>query len=356
MEVVWGQSRLQNFESIVQLEILGQHRNASTRLSILFLLGLPLALSVAYKQFTGGTTSTPGSLLQHIEFGPTPPPNTQNVGWELSLFSSSMQPWWSSPGYPAFRGYSQATFSPEKAALLDSPLSSEVSRLQSAVRSDQSQLITATVAAIEARMIGAWENGSMTNGNLSTLQDLMQIGDECWDDSGSTVPCTIDSLFTTYFTCQINNQIDNHKVSFDNTYDWTVGMAVGQCNGDADSYGGNRLVVISRAAVTYDNDSQVNTFPVGGQAFEITVQPYRGTWNITHDTAALLYASSLAPRPLADEKFSFDRAQRIGIEGAYYDFIDLYQWMISEFDWKYSTVPSNSLQILPLWRLWSGLG
>lgn len=155
MEVVWGQSRLQNFESIVQLEILGQHRNASTRLSILFLLGLPLALSVAYKQFTGGTTSTPGSLLQHIEFGPTPPPNTQNVGWELSLFSSSMQPWWSSPGYPAFRGYSQATFSPEKAALLDSPSSSEVSRLQSAVRSDQSQLITATVAAIEARMIGA---------------------------------------------------------------------------------------------------------------------------------------------------------------------------------------------------------
>ncbi|KAJ9602075.1 hypothetical protein H2200_013435 [Cladophialophora chaetospira] len=335
-EISRGSSTIQNLENIVQMKVLGRHRSLATRLNIVFLLGIPIGLSAAYKQFIGGMTVTTGSTTQKIAFGPTPPPDTDNIGWGLSLFSSTMRPWWSNPEYPASYGYSLATVTKSKTALLDSPLSHEISRLRGSVRGDQIQLVTANVSAVEARLVAAWDEGKMTLGTLSTLQNSMNVT-QCNDLP--TASCTLASLFSSYFQC-----IWTHQATFLFSSPWTVGMAVGPCvcpQGGVNGCYSNKLIIVSRAEVEFDNATSAQVYPIAGQALEITLQRYQGVWNVTQDTTSLVRAIPLETGGLANASYNFENAQHLAIDDIYYGLQDSYLPMASEFNWNNFHAPDS---------------
>ena len=329
MEISWGRSALQNLEAITQMELLGQHKSMMTRMSIVFLLDLPLGLSVAYKRFVGGTTITSGSSSQNIMFGPTPPPGTQNIGWGLSLFSSTMQPWWSDPRYPAVYGYSLATISRDRTALLDGPLPSEIANLQAGMRPGEAHIIIARVSAIEAQLIASWAASSLASVDIATLKKYMGFSEECSNDDGSNPSCSNKQLLTNYLGC---NGVTHSSGMLYNTA-MTVGVATGTCN--SDHAGNNSFTLLSRADNPTNASDQIDNFQHAAQAFSVSVQRYSGMWNITRDSALLLDAHPLIPVPLTDHSYSFDSAQRRAISDTYCGFEDVYLPIISEFDWKF---------------------
>jgi len=163
IEARFGESRLQNFEAILTGKFAGSHISRLWRLALLTLLALPLGLSVAYKQFLGGTASAafssryPGRYgIDFPRIGSWSPSNDA-----LYLLITSFAAFQTASGlgkalypgpneFPLAYGYNTLLLSNDSAAILDIPTSSYISALQSQMSADEVLDITASVDAYVA--------------------------------------------------------------------------------------------------------------------------------------------------------------------------------------------------------------
>ncbi|KAL9102775.1 MAG: hypothetical protein Q9163_002093 [Psora crenata] len=87
LETRWGNSRLQNYESILRNTVTLSHTRLIWRLTLLILILLPLGLSAAYKRFSGGHSTLRITAPYPGYYGVAPPPmGSYNVINNFTLY------------------------------------------------------------------------------------------------------------------------------------------------------------------------------------------------------------------------------------------------------------------------------
>ena len=119
-EVRYGASTLQNLDAILRSDCFVAMTSWQPRSALLFLILLPLALSISYKKFTGGTTERMASAPD-LEFGPTAAPGLQLIGNGLSLLVNVYLPFWTHPALGRTYGFNLYVLDNSIAAILDAP-------------------------------------------------------------------------------------------------------------------------------------------------------------------------------------------------------------------------------------------
>lgn len=157
----WGGSTLQNYDAILRNTALLSQTSFLWRGIILALIILPLALSVAYKRFTGGKSSTnvysdfPGS------YGIAAAPLTANNVLNNSIYQmmTATAPFMiasagdlvSPAGFPIAYGYNTLLLDHSSAAMLDMPMPNYVSSIQQNLTKDEFWSLSAPVNGTLAR-------------------------------------------------------------------------------------------------------------------------------------------------------------------------------------------------------------
>ena len=166
LEARWGNSRLQNYESLLRTSVTLPHTGIIWRTVLLVLLLLPLGLSAAYKKFSGGqsTISIRSPFSGH--YGLAPPPlgsdtiqnntmyymiNATTPFWTASLANNVTDVSLPLPRLPKPYGFNTLLIDNSSTALLDVPEPEYVSSIQQNLTLHQSWTLSATVHATVAR-------------------------------------------------------------------------------------------------------------------------------------------------------------------------------------------------------------
>lgn len=320
VEILLAESSLQNLEAILQMDCSTSGASVRLRVIILMLYALPLALSVGYKSFTGGSTTTT-IPSRSMEFGMTPPPGTNNTGYGLSLFSTTLLPFWSAPSFQTAYGYSLWSESATTVAILDSPLEQNLRDFQDSLRSDESAIIEATVSAVQTDMVMEWNNSTKEALNQTQLLDYFGYG-----PGNASLFATNGDLIKDYFSnCTA-------KTYYLYSGCRSVGLAYGPVDGNGTNTRNNTFFATSRSEVP--SNESARTFLESAQGFSVTLRRYRGTWNVTRDVTSLVDARLLPDGPLEDSSYSFSEVYNTVFQDTYYRF-ETYITMLVEFDWMY---------------------
>ena len=143
LEAVYGPSRLQNYDAIMRMSLFASRANTRWRAAITFLLILPPLLSVAFKQFQGGTSSIEVPSGGHY-YGMTGPPGLESLGTiGQYLMTNASLPYIVAstpdpitgfepplPSFPQAYGFNTLLLSNTSAALLDAPQPVRVAEIQ----------------------------------------------------------------------------------------------------------------------------------------------------------------------------------------------------------------------------------
>jgi hypothetical protein len=165
VEARYGHSTLQNYQAILQNSFFGSHISLVWRLALSFFTIVPLGLSIAYKLFTGGSSTWP---IQHIgvEYGMYAPAGLEKVGVStgFSLMLNTTLPFVQAataavdakpprlfPDRPSVYGANTLLISRSAAAILDLPSPDFVLSVQEALELGETVHITATVQATVTR-------------------------------------------------------------------------------------------------------------------------------------------------------------------------------------------------------------
>jgi hypothetical protein len=165
IEARYGNSTLQNYQAILQNSFFGSHISLSWRLALSTFTLLPLGLSIAYKLFTGGSSTWP---IQHVsvEYGMYAPAGLEKVGVNtgISLMLNTTLPFMqaataavdakppiSFPDKPSVYGANTLLISPSAAAILDIPSPDFVLGVQETLELGETVHITATVQVTVTR-------------------------------------------------------------------------------------------------------------------------------------------------------------------------------------------------------------
>ncbi len=171
IEARFGTSTLQNYNGILRNEITTSGLSSWWRIILSMLVALPLALSVAYKTFTGGesvkTIDASAYIGNTTYYGMFAPPGLQLLGEKkgtgISLFSNATLPFamatslqdGSEPPLPAHAqpyGFNVLLLNDESSALLDAPHPNYVTAVQTLLAGGESWTITAPVSATVATL------------------------------------------------------------------------------------------------------------------------------------------------------------------------------------------------------------
>ncbi|CAK4033064.1 Hypothetical predicted protein [Lecanosticta acicola] len=169
LEARFGRSKLQNYDGILMGGIFKPKMDFLWRLVILFVIALPIALSVGYKQFQiGGESSNTinatsseitGMLPYYGMFGP---PGLERLDGNtgISLYfnatlpfreATNVSPWDTKestlPQFPHPYGFNTLLLNEHTSALLDAPQANRLKALQQTLRDGESVTITANVSA-----------------------------------------------------------------------------------------------------------------------------------------------------------------------------------------------------------------
>ncbi|KAF8847214.1 hypothetical protein BDZ45DRAFT_539676, partial [Acephala macrosclerotiorum] len=161
LEARWDRSTLQNYDAILRNTLSASHTGLIRRLTILFFLLLPLALSVGYKRFTGETSSNIITNPFLGRYGLAAPPLSDynamnnsvyftinvNVPFMAASSNDSVPP----PSIPTAYGYNTLLLDNASAALLDMPLPDYMSSIQQNLVGNEFWEVSATVNASVAR-------------------------------------------------------------------------------------------------------------------------------------------------------------------------------------------------------------
>ncbi|KAH8754023.1 hypothetical protein BGZ57DRAFT_773581 [Hyaloscypha finlandica] len=162
-ELRWGGSSLQNYDAILRNSISLSETGYFWRITVLSFILLPLGLSVAYKRFTGGTSSAVIGTKFPGRYGLAVPPlgdftamNNSvyfaidaNVPFMAASSSDSIPPPFES--LPIAYGYNTLLLDNGSAALLDMPLPEYILSIQQNLKGADFWNISATVNATVAR-------------------------------------------------------------------------------------------------------------------------------------------------------------------------------------------------------------
>ncbi|KAL8715220.1 MAG: hypothetical protein Q9220_001178 [cf. Caloplaca sp. 1 TL-2023] len=169
-EVRHGASTLQNLDAILQRHYFAPTMSWQPRLVIWFLLLLPLALGASYKTFSGGSTDRVVSALS-MPVGATAAPGYQLIGNGLSLLVTVYLPFWINPSVGRTYGYNLFIADADTAAILDAPMPSYLTNLQSTLDIDQSILINASVHATVTQRINPSESERSSDDYWTDVRD-----------------------------------------------------------------------------------------------------------------------------------------------------------------------------------------
>lgn len=215
LEARFGRSKLQNYDGILMGEIFKSKMDLLWRLVILFVIALPIALSVGYKQFQiGGDSSQTINATSNGTTGMPPyygmfgPPGLQQLDGNtgISLYfnatlpfrvATNVAPWETKepalPQFPQPYGFNTLALDEHTSALLDAPQANRMSALQASLRAGESLTITANVSATVTR-----HNTSALPGHDEMLD--MACGDISWKMSQ-------EYMFTKYSVFLLANAV-----------------------------------------------------------------------------------------------------------------------------------------------------
>ena len=169
LEAKFGQSTIQNYDGILRNQPLTSKLSLAWRIVLGLMLALPLGLSAAYKNFSGGQSTIIVDAMTYIGnesyYGMFAPPGLQSVGGRtgISLFFNATLPFSVAsssingsdphlPTHPQAYGLNVLLLNNESTAMLDIPQPSYISTVQSLLASGESWNITAPVVAIVATL------------------------------------------------------------------------------------------------------------------------------------------------------------------------------------------------------------
>ena len=169
MEARYGSSTLQNYDGIVRNQILGSRLDVLWRLILGLTTILPLGLSVAYKTFTGGSSTLTVNTADYIGntsyYGMFAPPGLQSLGDQtgISLFSNATLPFMVAasptngiePPVPLdtqVYGFNILLLDSETTAALDIPQPDYISTVQKLLAPGESWGLTARIAGTVAKL------------------------------------------------------------------------------------------------------------------------------------------------------------------------------------------------------------
>ena len=169
IEARLGSSTLQNYDGIVRNQLMSSGLNPAWRLALGMMLVLPLGLSVAYKNFTGGESVMNVNVTDYIGnasyYGMFPAPGVQTLGLKtgISLFFNATLPFEvatsqqngvepSLPTAAQAYGYNVLLLNNESTAILDIQQPSYISNIQALLDHGESWIITSPVVATVATL------------------------------------------------------------------------------------------------------------------------------------------------------------------------------------------------------------
>ena len=168
LETRFGDSTLQNYDSILRYSVLDPNVNVFLKAAIIFVFALPLGLSASYKTFVSGMTALPIDPT-FLAFGPVGPPGL--VEGVLSMAMNATLPLLiatniSYRSEPLFRfstdnpaktgsfGFNAQILSKNTTALIDAPLGDELARLKNTIKADEilefSTYVNATICTLNS--------------------------------------------------------------------------------------------------------------------------------------------------------------------------------------------------------------
>lgn len=161
LEARWGDSRLQNYEALLRISVTLSHTRLIWRATLLFLLLLPLGLSVAYKRFSGGHSTVSFTGKYPGYYGLTSPPmGDYHVIHNYSpyLAINATVPFVEASSYdnitlplsPKAYGFNTLFIDNTSTALLDIPVPEYVSSIQQNLTNQESWNLSASVNATVA--------------------------------------------------------------------------------------------------------------------------------------------------------------------------------------------------------------
>jgi hypothetical protein len=164
IEARYGSSRLQNFDAILTNKLLSSHTQAHWRVVLVIFMALPLALSIGYKQFFGGTSSAtlkPLSGLYGISFpiiSEWTPINDHSyllTSATAAFHTASANDTSTLEGsgqFPMAYGYNVLLLAEGSAALLDLPTNEYLGSIRSKLKNGETWKLSASVDAYVATL------------------------------------------------------------------------------------------------------------------------------------------------------------------------------------------------------------
>lgn len=275
-------SSLQNFDGILRLSPATRQLSWVYRTALSLLFALPLALSVGYKSFVGGSSSSRAFGITGA-FGATGPPGTQNIGFGLSLFVNASLQWFEDPGFNRTYGFNMHVASENATAMLDGPMPALVRELQSEMHSDESISISADVSAV-----------------VCELSDVLSESRE-W--------------LNTTFAADITNNAN--EVAYEQ-FVYNTSFWLGLMNPEASNYG---MVWMS-----WWSELQNQSFGSQVRQYNLARRKYRGTWTITPNLVTLTEATAIPDSTLNNQNV---------LAQNWLGALQLYVSSLTEFDWHF---------------------
>ena len=181
-ELQYGRSKLTNFDGLLRKSILSQRLDTTPRLILLVLIVVPLSLSAAYKQFSGGHSTRTASFGRPSNWGFISRPGWPWTGNGLSGAVDAYVPFWNDVGIERTYGYNMLVASNTTAALLDTPEQDLIYAEQSGLRRGEYVTLNTTVNATVAQFTeirpsdrvnpAYWESLWTKRGFINTTTDM----------------------------------------------------------------------------------------------------------------------------------------------------------------------------------------
>jgi len=162
LEARYGKSRLQNYNAILAKKFLSPHIGIPWRVTMILFLALPLALSVGYKQFLGGSSTASLNALSGLygvsfpsigDWTPMNDPIYLQVSSNAAFYTASANDTPilnGSSHYPIAYGYNVLLLSEDSAALLDLPTNEYLKTMRSKFNDGETWQLSASVNAYVA--------------------------------------------------------------------------------------------------------------------------------------------------------------------------------------------------------------
>jgi hypothetical protein len=175
---------IQDIDALLRKDPFASKIHFAYRCLLLCLLGLPLLLSIGYKNFTGGESKITVDNGDGF-FGFSSTPGKQRIGDGLSILPDIYVPFWINPALNQTYGFNMFVAADNKTAvILDSPFPSYLSSLQSGLSNGETLSLSTTVNATVSEMVNPTDDERNSTDYWTSVQD--EFGHDMTVNGGDT--------------------------------------------------------------------------------------------------------------------------------------------------------------------------